>query len=77
MLKVLLVNGSVVRIPPGSEFIDINFIGEQQVLYNTNDLETSQIEFKIPEGLAKHSHSLVIVTGEEELHYYTTHVRVN
>jgi hypothetical protein len=77
MLKVFLVNGNVVKIPPGSEFIDINFIGDQQVLYNTNDLETSQIEFKIPEGLGKHSYSLVIVTGEEELHYYTTRVRVN
>ena len=77
MLKALLVNGNVVKIPPGSEFIDINFIGDQQVLYNTNDLETSQIEFKVPEDLAKHNYSFVIVTGEEELHYYTTRVRVN
>jgi len=77
MLKVLLVNGNVIKIPPGSEFIDINFTGEQQVLYNTNDLETSQIEFNVPKGLDKHSYTLVIVTGEEELHYYTSRVFVN
>lgn len=77
MLKVLLVNGNVIKILPSREFLDINFTGEQKVLFSTNDLETSQVDFKIPVGVAKDSYSFVIVTGEEELYYYTTRVRVS
>ena len=77
MLKVFLVKGNVVKIPSGSEFLNINFTGIRQVLFSTNDLETSQINFEIPTKVAKDNYTLVIVTGEEELHYYTGTVRVN
>ena len=76
MLKVFLVKGNVVKIPSGSEFLNINFTGIRQVLFSTN-LETSQINFEIPTKVAKDSYTLVIVTGEEELHYYTGTIRVN
>ena len=77
MLKVFLVKGNVVKIPSGSEFLNINFTGIREVLFSTNDLETSQINFEIPTKVAKDSYTLVIVTGEEELHYYTGTIRVN
>jgi hypothetical protein len=77
MLKVFLVKGNVAKIPPDSEFLDINFTGKREVLFSTNDLETSQINFKIPTDVAKYNYTLVIMTGEEELHHYTADVRVN
>ena len=77
MLKVFLVKGNVAKIPPDSEFLDINFTGKQEVLFSTNDLETSQINFKIPTDVAKYNYTLVIMTGEEELHFYTADVRAN
>lgn len=77
MLKVFLVKGNVVKIPSGSEFLNINFTGIREVLFSTNDLEASQINFEIPTKVAKDSYTLVIMTGEEELHYYTSTVRVN
>ncbi len=40
-------------------------------------LEASQINFKIPTDVAKYNYTLVIMTGEEELHYYTANIRVN
>ena len=77
MLKVFLEKGNVVKIPSGSEFLNINFTGIREVLFSTNDLETSQINFEIPTNVAKDNYTLVIMTGEEELHYYTANVRVN
>jgi hypothetical protein len=77
MLKVFLVKGNVVKIPSGTEFLNINFTGIREVLFSTNDLEASQINFEIPTKVAKDSYTLVIMTGEEELHYYTSTVRVN
>jgi hypothetical protein len=77
MLKVFLVKGNVVKIPSGNEFLNINFTGIQEILFSTNDLEASQIRFNIPTDVAKDNHPLVIMTGEEELHYYTGTVRVN
>lgn len=77
MLKVFLVKGNVVKIPSGSEFLNINFTGIREVLFFTNDLEASQFNFNIPTDVAKDNYTLVIMTGEEELHYYTATVRVN
>ena len=77
MLKIFLVKGNVVKIPSGSEFLNINFTGTREALFSTNDLEASQIEFKIPTDVAKDDYTLIIMTGEEELHYYATNVRVN
>ena len=64
MLRVFLVKGNVVKIPSGSEFLNINFTGIRHILFSTNDLETSQINFEIPTKVAKDSYTLVIVTGE-------------
>ena len=77
MLKVFFVKGNVVKIPSGSEFLNINFTGIQEVLFSTNDLEASQIRFNIPPDVAKDNYTLVIMTGEEEIHYYTGTLRVN
>jgi hypothetical protein len=77
MLKVFLVKGNVVKIPSGSEFLNINFTRIREVLFSTNDLEASQINFEIPTDVAKDDYTIVIMTGEEELHYYTANVRVN
>ena len=77
MLKVFLDKGNVVKIPSGSEFLNINFTGIREVLFSTTDLEASQINFEIPANVAKDNYTLVIMTGEEELHYYTAIVRVN
>ena len=77
MLKVFLDKGNVAKIPSGSEFLSINFTGIREVLFSTNDLEASQINFEIPANVAKNNYTLVIMTGEEELHYYTSYVRVN
>ena len=46
MLKIFLVKGNVVKIPSGSEFLNINFTGTREALFSTNDLETSQIKLK-------------------------------
>ena len=77
MLKVFLDKGNVVKIPSGSEFLNINFTGIRKVLFSTNDLEASQINFEIPANVDKGNYTLVIMTGEEELHYYISNVRVN
>jgi len=77
MLKIFLVKGNVVKIPSGSEFLNINFTGTREALFSTNDLEDSQIKFKIPTDVARDDYTLIIMTGEEELHYYATNVRVN
>lgn len=77
MLEAFLVKGNVVKIPSGSEFLTINFTGTREVLFSTNDLETNQISFELPADVAKDRYTLVIMTGEEEIHYYTTNVRVN
>ena len=77
MLKVFLDKGNVVKIPSGSEFLNINCTGIRVGLFSTNDLEASQINFEIPANVAKDNYTLVIMTGEEELHYYTSNVRVN
>ena len=77
MLNVFLDKGNVVKIPSGSKFLNINFTGIQVVLFSTNDLETSQINFEIPANVAKDNYTLVNMTGEEVLHYYTSYVRVN
>jgi hypothetical protein len=77
MLKVFLVKENVVKIPSGSEFLNINFTGIREGLFSTIDLETSQINFEIPTDVAKDDYTLVIMTGEEELHYYTANVRVH
>jgi len=77
MLRVFLVKGNVVKIPSGSEFLNINFTGTREALFSTNDLEDSQIKFKIPTDVARDDYTLIIMAGEEELHYYATNVRVN
>ena len=59
------------------KFLNINFTGIREVLFSTTDLEASQINFEIPANVAKDNYTLVIMTGEEELHYYTGIVRVN
>ncbi len=61
MLKVFLVKGNVVKILSGSEFLNINFTGIQEVLFSTNDLEASQIRFNIPTDVAKDNYTLVIM----------------
>ena len=77
MLKIFLVKGNVVKIPSGSEFFNINFTGTLNVLFSTNDLEANQINFEIPTDVAKDDYTLIIMTGEEELHYFVTNVRIN
>jgi len=77
MLKIFLVKGNVVKILSGSEFLNINFTGTREALFSTNDLEDSQIKFKIPTDVARDDYTLIIMAGEEELHYYATNVRVN
>jgi hypothetical protein len=75
-LNVSLVNTSIVRIPPDSKFLHIEFLGKAEPLYNTNDLEKYRINFTIPTSIARGNYSFMIVTGEEELHYYSTNARV-
>jgi hypothetical protein len=75
-LNVSLVSTSLIRIPPDSKFLNIEFMGKLQTLYNTNDLEGDCINFTIPTNIARGNYTFMIVTGEEELHYYSTNSRV-
>ena len=48
MLRVFLVKGNVVKIPSGSEFLNINFTGIRHILFSTNDLRQVKLTLKFP-----------------------------
>ena len=48
MLKVFLVKGNVVKIPSGSEFLNINFTGIRQVLFIQMILRQVKLTLKFP-----------------------------
>ena len=48
MLKVFLVKGNVVKIPSGSEFLNINFTGIREVLFSTMILRQVKLTLKFP-----------------------------
>jgi hypothetical protein len=75
-LTASLIKDSVIKISPDSKFLNVEFLGIREPLYNTNDLEEDRINFTIPSGIERGNYTFVIVTGEEELHYYTTYVRI-
>jgi hypothetical protein len=77
MLNISLLKGNVAKIPPDREFLNIDFLGKQKALYHTDDLEDSQIKFGIPSNLPTGNYIFVLVTGEEELHYYIVNARLS
>ena len=48
MLKVFLDKGNVVKIPSGSEFLNINFTGIREVLFSTTILRQVKLTLKFP-----------------------------
>ena len=74
-LNCFLVQG-VAKVVPHAEFLHINFSGKQILLYRTNDLESNHISIEIPNDIQTGVYSFFIVTGEEELHYYSSKVRI-
>lgn len=74
-LNCFLVQG-VAKVVPHAEFLDINFSGKQILLYRTNDLESNHISIEIPKDIQTGVYRFFIVTGEEELHYYSSKVRI-
>ena len=75
-LNASLIKDSVIKISPDSKFLNFEFLGKCEPLYNTNDLEVDRINFTIPSSIERGNYTFVIVTGEEELHYYSTYVRI-
>ena len=53
MLKVFFVKGNVVKIPSGSEFLNINFTGIQEVLFIQMILRQVKLDLNIPTDVAK------------------------
>ena len=53
------------------KFLNINFTGIREILFDKLILRL------IPANVAKDNYTLVIMTGEEEIHYYTAILRVN